>query len=78
MTHLSHTAINHLVMPIHKAALVTRKPQYSLSLFDRFTEAARRKMDLTTITFGGVVAEPVLEEWRAERIFSHFSATFER
>ena len=54
-------------MPIHKAAFVAGKPQHSLGLLDGLTKAARRKVDLATVTLSGVIAEPVLQERRAEK-----------
>lgn len=66
--YLAHTTIDDLIVSINKAALVTGKPEYGVGLLDGFTEAAGGEVDLATVTFSGVVTEPVLQEWRARLI----------
>lgn len=70
LTYLTHATINYLIVPIHEAALVASKPEHSMGLLDGFTEAAGGEVDLATVTFSSVIAEPVLQERRAGRFIS--------
>ena len=60
VTHLSHSSINEKVRSIHETALITRKKQYSLCLFNGFTKPTSRKMDLPTMALRGIIAKPIL------------------
>ena len=62
-TDLGHASIDNEVRSIDEAALIARKEEHGLSLFNGFAKASSREMDLTAVAFGCVVAEPVLEEW---------------
>lgn len=61
-THLGQSAIDYKISTVDEAALVAREEQDSLGLFDGLAEAAAREVDFAAVAFGGVVAEPVLEE----------------
>lgn len=60
-----HTAINHKVSAVDKAALITSQEENGLGLLNRLAEAARGEVDFAAVTLGLVVAEPVLEEGSA-------------
>ena len=64
-TYLRHPPINHKIGPIHKTSLIASQEQHRLGLLNRFAEAARWEVYFASVAFGCVVAEPVLEEWRA-------------
>lgn len=65
-TYLRHTAVNHKVGPVDKAAFVAGEEEDGMGLLDGFAEAAGWEMDLAAVALGCVVAEPVLKQGRAE------------
>ena len=64
---LGHATINNEVAAIDEAGLVGCQEQDSLCLLDSLAETARGKVDLTPVTLGLVVSEPVLEKRGVER-----------
>lgn len=64
-TYSRHPSIHHKVGPINETAFIASEEEHSLGLLNGFTESPRRKVDFATVAFGGIVAEPVLEEGRA-------------
>lgn len=65
IANLGHPPIDSKVCPVHKAAFVTGQEKHRLSLFNGFSEATSREMDLSTMPFGLIVSQPVLEEGSA-------------
>lgn len=64
---LSHATVNNKVAAIDEASLVRSQEQNSLCLLNSLTETARGEVDLTPVTLGLVVSEPVLEKRSVER-----------
>jgi hypothetical protein len=64
-TNLGHSTIHDKVGCIDKAALVAGKEDNSLGLFNSFTEPSSGKMYFSSAALRLVVAQPVLEQWRA-------------
>lgn len=62
LTYLAHSTVNNKVSSVDKAALVAGKENDGVSLLDGLTETAGREVNLTTETFGLVIAQPVLEK----------------
>jgi hypothetical protein len=64
---LGHTAVNDKVAAVDEAGLVGSQEEDSLCLLDGLTETAGREVDLTPVTLGLVVSEPVLQERSVQR-----------
>ena len=64
-THLRHSAIDHKVRSIDETALVAGEEDHGLGQLDGLAEAAGWEVNLAAVTFGRVVAEPILEEGSA-------------
>lgn len=64
---LRHTTIHDEIRAIDKAALIAGKEQHSLGLLNSLSKTTSREMDLTTMSFGRVVTEPVLQERGTEK-----------
>jgi hypothetical protein len=64
---LGHTAVNDKVTTVDEAGLVGSQEEDSLCLLDGLTETAGREVDLTPVTLGLVVSEPVLQERSVQR-----------
>jgi len=64
---LGHATVNNEVAAVDKAGLVGSQEQDSLCLLDSLAETARWEVNLTPVTLGLVISQPVLEERCVER-----------
>jgi hypothetical protein len=55
MVDLCHTTINHKVGTVNKATLVASQKENSLRLFNGFTKPASRKVNLSAVSFRGII-----------------------
>jgi hypothetical protein len=57
-----HTAVNNEISAVDEAALVAGKEENCLGLLHSFAKTASGEVDFAAVTFGLVIAEPVLQE----------------
>lgn len=61
VTYLGHSTIDHKISTINETAFITGQEHHGLSLLDGLTKPTSREVDLTTVTFRLVIAEPILQ-----------------
>jgi len=62
MAYLGETTIDNEVGSIDKAALVASQEDHTPGQFNSLTKTTGREMDLTTMAFGSIISEPILQQ----------------
>ncbi len=63
--HLAHAAVNNEIHAVDEAALIAGQEDNGVRLLNRLAEAAGRHVHQAPLPLGLVVAQPVLQQWRA-------------
>lgn len=64
---LGHTTIHHKVMAVDKAAVIAGQEQNRLRLLNGLPESASREVHLSPVSFGLVIAQPILQQRGVQR-----------
>ena len=72
VTYLGHTAVNNKVSAVDEAALITGQEYNGMCLLNGLTETTSGEVNLTALTLGLVIAQPILEKRSATRKLAWF------
>lgn len=67
VTYLGHTTVNNKVSAVDEAALIAGQEDNGMRLLNGLTETSSGEVNLTALTLGLIITQPVLEKRSANR-----------